>query len=142
LDVFRKIRIPNYESRTPRILHVEDDRDILRVVEKAFGEGVEIDCALTVVEARQKLEARSYDLVILDISLPDGRGEAILADLNNQGLAAPPVVVFSALEAPANLVDRVSRVLQKSRTTIPELCTIVEGLIKRYDLLPDVTTEQ
>lgn len=141
LEVFRKIRMPKFESRMPRILHVEDDRDILRVVEKAFSEGVEIDCAMTVAEARQKLETGSYDLVILDISLPDGRGETLLADLNRQGPGAPPVVVFSAFEAPANLADRVSRVLQKSRTTIPELCTVVEGLIKRYDLPPDVNSE-
>lgn len=69
-----------------RILLVEDDaflRDGL--VEVLHGESYCIDCASSAAQARSLLEAGGYDLVILDVMLPDGSGLDICEALRASG---------------------------------------------------------
>ena len=57
----------------------------------------DLDHAGTIADARQLLERCRYDLVILDITLPDGSGQELLPVLN--GATPPiPVMVYSAGE--------------------------------------------
>ena len=61
-----------------RILAVEDDRAIARgLVRLLSGEGYEVDVASTQDEAVGLLDAHSYDLALLDVSLPQGNGFAV-----------------------------------------------------------------
>src|SRR5207244_3569620 len=55
-----------------RILHVEDDPDLQRVVAAIIGGETEVEAASTLAEARHCLAERHFDLVILDLALPDG----------------------------------------------------------------------
>ena len=55
-----------------RILHVEDDPDIVEVVAAILGDMAALECAGTLEEATRKTGASRYDLVILDLGLPDG----------------------------------------------------------------------
>ena len=57
-----------------RILLVEDDQTISReLTEFLRAEGFELETAGTQRQALERLETGSYDLLLLDISLPDGR---------------------------------------------------------------------
>lgn len=58
-----------------RILFVEDDLSLARGLTFALKkQGYEPDVARTVLEAEKKWQDGGYDLVILDVSLPDGSG--------------------------------------------------------------------
>lgn len=57
------------------ILLVEDDLSLIYGLEFSIQKsGFSIDIARTVKEAMQMYEEKNYDLLLLDVSLPDGNG--------------------------------------------------------------------
>jgi DNA-binding response OmpR family regulator len=94
-------------SSKPRILHIEDNLDVLQVVRAILQNVAEICCAVNFQEAQQKLEQEIFDLILLDLSLPDGCGRELLKQLNVQAERSTPVVVFSAEEVGIEAVPRV-----------------------------------
>ncbi|EXI87593.1 MAG: Sensor protein FixL [Candidatus Accumulibacter regalis] len=125
----RAIRGP--ASQPTRILHVEDDVDLVHIVAAQFGSRAEIIEARTLSTAKAELATRIFDVVILDLGLPDGSGLDLLPLI--QGLAQPPaVVVFSASDAETPLAAQraVAASLVKSRTSNERLVQIVHGLTR------------
>jgi two-component system response regulator TctD len=79
-----------------RLMVVEDTDDVADAIIAQFDRlGHACDRAPTIVDARHLLEVQPYDLVILDINLPDGSGFELLKDIRrNRGLL--PVVMLTA----------------------------------------------
>ena len=58
-----------------RILLVEDDEDLVRGISYTLEkENFDIDSANTMVSALEKIDTQGYDLILLDVMLPDGSG--------------------------------------------------------------------
>ena len=69
-----------------RILIVEDSALVTDAFRVLFTEaGYEVDAAATVAEAIERGTAERVDLMLLDISLPDGSGLEILDALRERG---------------------------------------------------------
>ncbi|HEX9046046.1 MAG TPA: response regulator transcription factor [Verrucomicrobiae bacterium] len=79
-----------------KILLVEDDRKIGQFVKKGLEE-VSYACtwARTREEALDALDDGQFDVIILDIGLPDGNGLQMLADWREQNLSTQ-VIILSA----------------------------------------------
>lgn len=85
-----------------RVLIVEDDRDIRSLLHAVLTvEGFEISTAVSVSEARAMVEHEAPDLILLDLGLPDGRGEDLLAAWRTR---AVPIIVVSAREDEAGKI--------------------------------------
>lgn len=111
-----------------RVLQVEDDLDVFHVVQSIVGEVAELDHASNLAEAKQLLAQRHYDLVILDLGLPDGSGKELLPLLN--GAIPPiPVMVFSASEMGVESVAEVNSALVKASTSNELLLATIKKLI-------------
>lgn len=118
-------RIP---GRQPRILHVEDDNDIFQIVKSIAGDAAFLEQAGSLAEAKQSLNQSRYDLVILDLGLPDGSGAELLPVLN--GTSPPtPVMIFSANELGSYESAKADAVLVKSRTDNEQLLATIKRLI-------------
>jgi PAS domain S-box-containing protein len=102
------------------ILHVEDDPDLQRVVAAIVDRDATVEQALDLATARERLARQRFDLVILDLALPDGSGLELLPYLGSLD-PATPVLIFSAREVDAAIADRVASVLVKSQTSNREL---------------------
>jgi PAS domain S-box-containing protein len=110
----------------PRVLHVEDDPDIVRLVEYALRDEADVIAAPSLAEARRLLTAGDIDLVILDVGLVDGNGLALLDDVKNlKGTRSPPTVLFSAQEIGPDRRDELVAVLVKSQSTIDQLAAVI-----------------
>jgi signal transduction histidine kinase/DNA-binding response OmpR family regulator len=85
------------------ILLVEDDRELASVVLAGFaGTGVRLDHAATRQEAVAFCQRRKPDLIILDLTLPEGDGFWLVDWLRSQAeLLAVPLVVYSGREVSA-----------------------------------------
>lgn len=120
----------NNSNGKARVLHVEDDGDIRHVVAMILGESSEITTAATLAQARAHLREQSFDLVLLDIGLPDGSGLDLLEQL---GAREPPIpaLIFSAREEEAETAFNVAAALIKSRTPNDALRAKVEELLGR-----------
>ncbi len=87
-----------------RLLVVEDEADLVSALKVGLGRaGYAVDTALTVAEAGPKLAVEPYDLVVLDLMLPDGDG----FELCRQIRAARRDVRILVLTARGALADRV-----------------------------------
>ena len=76
-----------------RILLVEDNPKLSSLLLKLLTEhGYAADLAGTVEEARESLAMTGYDLVILDLTLPDGDGHSVLRMLRAAGQDMPVLV--------------------------------------------------
>ncbi|WP_430474382.1 response regulator [Thalassospira lucentensis] len=65
-----------------RILIVDDDPDITKLLEVYLAnEGYDVEVAFTEQEMRMSLASSSFDLILLDIMLPDGDGFDITRQL-------------------------------------------------------------
>lgn len=85
-----------------RVLLVEDDRVLRGSLREALSiEGHDVRTASSLADARAQLQhcppGEAIDLVLLDLGLPDGDGQALLNELRRSGGA--PVIVISAREA-------------------------------------------
>jgi PAS domain S-box-containing protein len=116
-------------SGQPRILHVDDDPDVLNIVATAFEERALIRSVPGLETARAALGQEQFDLVILDLGLADGSGLELLPDLNKAGGEPIPVVIFSAQDADPTLARKVDAVLTKSRASLERLVDTVELLV-------------
>jgi len=83
---------------TARLLLLEDDPAIARTVAYALErDGLAVMHSLLVHDARQQLASQRFDLLVLDVGLPDGSGLDLLRELRNAAAtAALPVLMLSA----------------------------------------------
>jgi CheY-like chemotaxis protein len=86
----------NKPQSVPTVLVVEDDPDISMSLQDLLEhEGYRVDCAPTCRQASSSIEQHAYDVVLLDLGLPDGDGLSILEQLQ-VSLPALPVIVLTA----------------------------------------------
>ncbi len=80
------------------ILAIEDDWTVRTVLEHTLkSAGYDIDLVPGISDARQLLAEGHYDLVLLDLNLPDGNGLDLLRDLRKDLGTGVPVLVLSGL---------------------------------------------
>ena len=79
-----------------RILVIDDEPDIREGLQDLLGaEGYAVDGAQNAAEGMRALDARDYDLVLLDLMMPDRSGMEVLRDIREHD-AETPVVMITA----------------------------------------------
>jgi two-component system copper resistance phosphate regulon response regulator CusR len=77
-----------------RILIVEDEEKLIGILTRSLrAEGYQVDGARTAAEGLEYAKAYAYDLVILDLQLPDGTGTGLLKRLREQGRSMPALIL-------------------------------------------------
>lgn len=84
---------------TPSILIIEDDLTFATMLKTWLGKkGFEVDTAGSSSRAKKQLSARSYDLILSDLRLPDQDGIHLLAWLRSQSCTTPFIIMTSYAE--------------------------------------------
>ena len=112
-----------------RILHVDDDRDVLHLVAETLRGDADVVSVNSINAARTALATGHFDLAVLDLSLADGFGLDLLSELHDRDGKPIPVVVFSAQDANPEVAVRVEAMLTKSRTSIDKLVGILRRIV-------------
>ena len=90
-------------TRTMRILLVDDDVSIQRAIAPLLrSRGYEVDVVGTGAEATQAVADQAFDLVVLDLGLPDLEGVEVCRRIRKQSKL--PIVVLSARAGEADKV--------------------------------------
>jgi PAS domain S-box-containing protein len=124
-------------SGHPRILHVDDDPDVLEVVARALATMADVMSVASIEQARQALADHEFDLAVLDIELGPVSGLDLLPDLRSHKGRAIPVIIFS--DHGANRVNdpQVQASLGKSRAALDRLVsTVHDRLMLRTSIAP------
>lgn len=83
----------------PSILIIEDDLTFSTMLKTWLGKkGFEVDTASSSSRAKKQLSARSYDLILSDLRLPDQDGIHLLAWLRSQSCTTPFIIMTSYAE--------------------------------------------
>lgn len=90
-----------------RILAVDDDASVCEFYEQGLSMlGFDVDCAGNAKKAREALEKRHPDLILMDIMMPDQDGISLTRELRaDQKTAAIPIIVVSGLADAGTLND-------------------------------------
>lgn len=95
---------PQKGTAPVRLLLVEDNARLAEMVVQGLGrEGFVVDLRPDLKTAGEALDAAPYDLLLLDLGLPDGDGVAFLRQRRREGLKSPVLM----LTARSGLGDRV-----------------------------------
>ena len=118
-------------AANPRVLHVEDDDDLYQVVRSMVGGRFDFERATTLREALARVSRERFDVVILDIDLPDGSGWDLLPDIRAHQPEAR-IVILSGAETTAEEARRVEAVLLKSQVSPKELIDALGSRIRSF----------
>lgn len=77
-----------------RILVIEDEKKLSDFIVKGLSqEGFSVDLASTAAEAEDRRLNGVYDLLVMDVNLPDGDGFTILESMRREGDATPVIML-------------------------------------------------
>lgn len=77
-----------------RVLIVEDTKSLAAMYQNfLIPTGVDTTCVATAESAKAVLQDQTFDLVLLDVMLPDGNGIDILAWINSQPSKSPVIIM-------------------------------------------------
>ncbi len=88
-----------------RVLLIEDDTVLGAAVrDQIAADGYSVDWATRLDAASEFLAVAAYDLILLDLMLPDGRGQPFLRSLRKQG-DVTPVIILTALDQISDRIE-------------------------------------
>ena len=90
-------------NKMEKILYVEDDLSLIDGLKYTLEKsGYLVDNARTVKEALAFYRQNKYDLLLLDVTLPDGSGFDICKEVRNQSTV--PIIFLTASDEEINVV--------------------------------------
>jgi DNA-binding response OmpR family regulator len=114
----------------PRILHVEDDPDVARVTQLLLRDVGDVVVATDLASGRAAMLATRFDLLLLDVELPDGSGLDLLPLARSAQDRPVPVIVFSADQVSEDAARAVEATLVKSRVSSDELAQTIQRIVR------------
>lgn len=122
------------KEESNRVLIADDDDDIREMmIEQLSRQGYCVDGAGSITQLRDRLNESEVDLLVLDLSMPDGDGLDFCRDLRATGFNQP-IIMVTARDAP---MDRVAGLEQGADDYLGkpfeprELCARVCNLLRR-----------
>lgn len=113
----------------PRVLHVEDDPDLHEVIRAIVGNGFDFVLATTLDAARASMAQAHFDVVMLDLGMPDGSGWLLLPEIRRQQPGARVVILTGADISPDEMA-RVEAVMRKTQLSPSRLVEILGARIQ------------
>jgi signal transduction histidine kinase len=113
------------ETRIPRILHLDDDHEVLAAVAQALRATVDVVSVDSIADARLALAGDRIDLAVLDLSLGAASGLGLLPDLRDSHGNMIPAIIFAAHCAGVECDQQIQATLAKSQTSIESLVATI-----------------
>jgi DNA-binding NtrC family response regulator len=101
------VRDRGFGASRGRILVIDDEAEIRESLEALLElEGFQVELAANAAEGERKLESRAYDLVLLDLMMPDKSGMEVLRDVRERDRHTPifMITAYGTLEAAVQAV--------------------------------------
>lgn len=118
-----------------KLLLVEDNESILKGLTYSLEqEKFEVDVSKNVHNAKKNLDSNEYDLIILDIMLPDGNGFELCKYIKEQ--KDTPIIILTAKDEEQDVVQGFNLgaddyVIKPFRTR--ELISRINNILRRYN---------
>ncbi len=121
-----------------KLLLIDDDPSITSSIYFLLHKTYVVDCVSDAKSALQKLKQHKYNLILLDLKLPDIQGDRLLQIIRETGVQAPVLVISGLSDAnvKANLLDLGANDYITKPFQNVELCARIRAVIRnRYKKL-------
>jgi len=131
----KKDRVSHYHSpsRKKRILVVEDERPLAHALDlKLSSAGYEVHVALAGLDGLKKAQTGTYDLILLDLILPELDGFSFLRVLREKSVKTPILVLSNLGQEEDQRKARelgIKEYYVKSNTPLAEIVGRVQKLL-------------
>lgn len=116
------------EKSNIEILHVENDDDILNLITLTLSDIANITCVKTLKEAKEIIETKMFDIIILDYVFPEGTSDKLIPAIKSGINKNSKIVVFSAYDESKIISKYVDKVLIKTNISFMEFKECIENL--------------
>lgn len=127
-----------------KILVIDDDQDLCSIIKRYMDkEGYLVDFAHTGGKGILQVEENEYQLIVLDIMLPEINGFSVLSEIRS--ISNVPVLLLTAKDEESDKIRGLRNGADDYMTkpfSIPELLARVESLIRRYTSLGQMEKQQ
>lgn len=117
-----------------RLLLVEDEEQLRELVQRSLSRsGFAVDAVGEIADAQAALASSRYDVIILDLGLPDGDGLTLLRELRGRR-DATPVLVLTARDGVDDRVEGLNSGADDyllKPFAMPELLARIKALLRR-----------
>jgi DNA-binding response OmpR family regulator len=123
-----------------RILIVEDEKKLIDILQRSLkSEGYTVDGVSTAAEGLDYIKTYHYDLVILDLQLPDGTGTSLLRRMREMGHSMPALILTarSDLESKVTNFQAGADEYVIKPVAMAELSIRVQALLRRGPALQE-----
>lgn len=118
-----------------KILVIDDEAGIRQGCRRALEpQGYIVETAATILEGQQHIQASDYDLVLLDVMMPDGMGVDMLEGLQRKDPDLVVIIItgYATVELAVEAIRRGAYdFISKPFTSDLLLMTVIQGLEKR-----------
>ncbi|VFJ12535.1 response regulator [Candidatus Nitrosocosmicus franklandus] len=116
-----------------KVLIVDDNENITEVVKDFFELGnIECKTINNGVEGLAEIQNSNYDLILLDIAIPDYSGLDILDELKNKSIKSKNIVLFTASLFNPEDIEKYSSIGVKEICEKPVSLEKLENIKQKY----------
>jgi CheY-like chemotaxis protein len=109
----------------PRLLFVEDDEDLISVISATLASKAQVLAARSLQAAELMLREETFDLVILDQTLPDGDGLSLVDRIPALVERIVPTVILLVTDPSLTVHEKVAAVLVKSQISAAQAAATI-----------------
>jgi DNA-binding response OmpR family regulator len=123
-----------------RILIVEDEKKLIDILQRSLrSEGYTVDGVNTAADGLEYIKSYHYDLIVLDLQLPDGTGTSLLKAIRELGHKMPVLVLTarSDLESKVENFQAGADDYVIKPVAMAELSIRVQALLRRGPVLQE-----
>ena len=125
------------KEKRKRVLVIDDDEVFRYVIRQELaGDNVRVLEAATGSQGLERAGKERFDLVFLDLDLPDMTGYEVLARLDHEGERAAPVIVVSGMllgPLERQRLGSAAAIVPKSEVSPGRLRSVMASLAERSD---------
>lgn len=123
--------VPPSTGERLSVLHVEDDEAILQLLHILVGDAAGLTQVSSVAAAREALATTQYDIVLLDVLLPDGGGLELLETIVSLQPKATEVLALTQVDLTPAQQQRFTRVFAKDAALVAQLSHYLNARMER-----------
>lgn len=128
-ELEKALEIVSMKKEKPKVLHVENDEDLLKLVEISLGDIAKVTKANNLQVAKNIIEKEVFDIIILDYVFPEGTSDKLINKIKIGINKNAKIIIFSAYEVNNILGKLVDRVIIKTNISFTDFKTCIEKFI-------------